>query len=226
MLGLNHATIGYRGNIVYENASMQVRDGCIQGLIAPNGYGKTTLMRVLAGELAALKRGSVRVGRIECVRDFSRKDVLYLPGDASLLYGRLTVRDHLRQADVLWGPAPLERVAEEWGLSPFLNKRVNALSQGMKQQVTLALASIARPRYLLLDEPMNALDPLNVDRASRIFSEFAQGGMGILISSHILGNLDKLCSTAYFIERKQLVEHSLDEGAETLFARCSASASQ
>lgn len=153
-------------------------------------------------------------------KDFCSKLVFYMPGDASLLYSHLSVREHLRIARDLWGSdVSMERVAEACGLVGFLGKRVGKLSQGMKQQVSLAVASLSGARYLLLDEPMNALDPLNVQRFSMVIRSMADKGTGVLVSSHILDNIDQLCSSVVLFRDRQLEEAALSESAATLFER-------
>ena len=135
-----------------------------------------------------------------------------------MLHADLSARDHLRMARRLWGAeADVEEVAERWGVTPFLRKRTGALSQGMKQQVTLAVASMYAPRYLLLDEPMNALDPFNVRRASEEFTALAAQGTGILISSHILGSVATLCEEALFIRDGTLVQALIAGSLDELF---------
>ena len=218
MLSLCDATIGYGRKELYRDASMTLAPGEVKGLVAPNGYGKTTLMRVLTGDLRRLKRGSVFLSRKRLTHDFRSPDVLYVPGDASMLHADLSARDHLRMARRLWGAeADVEEVAERWGVTPFLRKRTGALSQGMKQQVTLAVASMCAPRYLLLDEPMNALDPFNVRRASEEFTALAAQGTGILISSHILGSVATLCEEALFIRDGTLVQARIAGSLDELF---------
>lgn len=219
MLSLENATIGYGRNVVlYEKTSLCLEQGQIMGFVAPNGYGKTTLMRILGGDTTCLKTGSVSLDRVQHVRDFSSADVLYVPGDASMLYGGLSVREHVRMAKSLW-PTDIspDDVMRDWGLEHFIHKPIRSLSQGMKQQVTLAVAEMSSARYLLLDEPMNALDPINVSRAANRFKKMAEQGRGILISSHILSNIDDLCEKVLFIDNKKIVEVACAGGVEEQF---------
>lgn len=87
----------------------------------------------------------------------------------------------------------------------------------MKQQVTLAIAYLCSPNYLLLDEPTNALDPINVQATTDLLKEMSCAGTGILISSHILENLDTLCDDVLLIKDKRLHEARLDDSTRNLF---------
>lgn len=220
MLSLVNGTIAHGKSALYEDASMRLAPGEIKGLVAPNGYGKTTLMRILSGDLSYLKKGAVALNRINMKRDFARKEVVYIPGDASMLYPHLSVKSHLNIVHDVWGSSlSVQDAAEMWGVTGFLNKPVRSLSQGMKQQASLAVASLCSAPYLLLDEPTNALDPINVHLSIENFKHMAQDGTGILISSHILGTLDALCDSIVFVHEKKLKEVPHVEDAQELFER-------
>ena len=99
----------------------------------------------------------------------------------------------------------IDDVARACKVDGFLSKRVRACSQGMRQQLTLAIAYMTGARYLLLDEPMNALDPTNVQLNSAIMRSMAKQGTGIIMSSHILDNVDQLSDKILFVKDKGLV---------------------
>lgn len=207
MLSAENLALGYGSHVLLDGVSLEVRKGVITGLVAPNGYGKTTLLRALAGLGAGRARGLVRVDDID-PRDAPamRRAVFYAPGDASLLYPALTVREHLRAAADLWGSGlDVEAMARRCGVDGFAAKRVRTLSQGMKQQVTLAIAYLTGARYLLLDEPMNALDPTNVGINTRLLRELARAGRGVVLSSHILANVDEVADEVLFIKDRHLL---------------------
>lgn len=218
MLKLEHATIQFKTHLLFKNSSLTLARGTIKGFVAPNGYGKTTVMRILAGELRPLKYGTVRIDGSAYRSDFRSSEVLYIPGDASLLHPYLTVSDHLRIAASLWSAQKeIEGVVRRCGVSAFAHKRVASLSQGMKQQVALAIAYLCSPHYLLLDEPTNALDPINVQETSKLIEEMSETGTGVLISSHILESLDNLCDSVLLVNNKRIDEVDLDESARDLF---------
>ena len=218
MLKLEHATIRFGSHLLLRDANLALGRGSSKGFVAPNGYGKTTVMRILAGELGPLKRGIVRIDGAAHQSDFRSPEVLYVPGDSSFLYPYLTVANHLRFAASLWNtPTDIDSAADRCGIAAFMHKRVAHLSQGMKQQVALAIAYLCSPHYLLLDEPTNALDPINVQATTDLLKEMSCTGTGILISSHILENLDTLCENVLLIKDKRLNETRIDDSTRNLF---------
>ncbi len=209
MLIATHLSLGYGRTVLLEDVSLTLEPGTVTGLVAPNGFGKTTLLRALAGIDGARARGALDVDGTG-PRDGSalRRLVFYAPGDATLLYPNLTARDHLRMAARLWAsPLDPDVVARRTGTDAFAHKRVRALSQGMKQQLTLAIAYLTCARYLLLDEPMNALDPTNVQLHSQILRGIARRGAAVVMSSHILDNVDAIADRIVFIKDRGLIEH-------------------
>lgn len=219
MLELANATIAHRRQTVFEQASLRLNRGRIIGLVAPNGFGKSTLMRVLSGDMRALKRGAVVIDGARHQSDFTSSQVLYVPGDGSMLHHELTPREHLRIAARLWNTSTSpDEAIERCGIADFARKPVRALSQGMKQQTTLALAYLIRAPYLLFDEPLNGLDPLRTEQAYGIFRELAQAGRGLLISSHILESIDELCDAVALVNDGKLVIGPSGVAAKQLFS--------
>lgn len=214
MLVVKNLTLGFGSKTLVKDVSFTVEPGTVTGLVAPNGHGKTTLLRALAGMGSGHARGAVRVDRI-APRDGAalRRAVFYAPGDATLLYPSLTAAEHLRMVSRLWAsPLSRDEVARACGIDAFAHKRVRALSQGMKQQLTLAMAYLTGTRYLLLDEPMNALDPTNVQLHSRILRMLARRGRGIVLSSHILDNVDQISDEVLFIYNQGIVSGDVISG--------------
>lgn len=209
MLTLTNFFLGYRGKPLLDHVSLNVQPGSITGLVAPNGHGKTTLLRTIAGCGGGRASGSFAVDGINPRDGVSlRRAIFYAPGDATLLYPGLTAQDHLTVVQRLWMSAlDIKTVAEKTGVATFAHKRVRTLSQGMKQQLTLAIAYLTEAPYLLLDEPMNALDPTNVQINSNILRALAQRGTAIVMSSHILDNVDALADRIVFIKDQRLLEH-------------------
>ena len=137
------------------------------------------------------------------------------PGDATLLYAGLTARDHLRMAARLWAsPLDPDVVAQRTGVDTFAHKRVRALSQGMKQQLTLAIAYLTNARYLLLDEPMNALDPTNVQLHSQILRNLARHGTAVVMRlAHPGERRRPIADRILFIKDRDLIEHDPSRGS-------------
>lgn len=214
MLSVSHLTLSYRGRVLLDDVSFGLESGRIMGLVAPNGYGKTTLLKAMAGIKGARVSGIVDVDGLPANQVARRRArVFYAPGEGTLLYPGMTVAEHLAMTRKLWkserDPADVARACR---IDGFLGKRVRACSQGMKQQLTLAIAYMTGARYLLLDEPMNALDPTNVQLNSRILRSLAQRGVGVLMSSHILENVDQLSDEILFVRDGKLVMFDPDAG--------------
>lgn len=214
MLSVSHLTLSYRGRVLLDDVSFGLEPGRIMGLVAPNGYGKTTLLKAMAGIKGARVSGIVDVDGLPANQVARRRArVFYAPGEGTLLYPGMTVAEHLAMTRKLWksecDPADAARACR---IDGFLGKRVRVCSQGMKQQLTLAIAYITGARYLLLDEPMNALDPTNVQLNSRILRGLAQRGAGVLMSSHILENVDQLSDEILFVRDGKLVMFDPDAG--------------
>lgn len=214
MLSVSHLTLSYRGRVLLDDVSFGLEPGRIMGLVAPNGYGKTTLLKAMAGIKGARVSGIVDVDDLPANQVARRRArVFYAPGEGTLLYPGMTVAEHLAMTRKLWkserDPADVARACR---IDGFLGKRVRACSQGMKQQLTLAIAYMTGARYLLLDEPMNALDPTNVQLNSRILRGLSQRGVGVLMSSHILENVDQLSDEILFVRDGKLVMFDPDAG--------------
>ena len=132
--------------------------------------------------------------------------IFYAPGEGTLLYPGLRAEDHLKMVCDMWPHArDIEEIVEQTQIGEFAKMRIRTLSQGMKQQLTLAIAYATGARYLLLDEPMNALDPSRVDLHSEILRKLADSGTCIIMSSHILDSVDRLCDEILFLKDGKLI---------------------
>lgn len=207
MLAFSDLTVRVGTRELLSHVSGEVVPGRVRALVAPNGSGKTTLMRALIAADDIRRSGEIAADGVP-LEDAAayRKLVFYVPGDASILYPLLTVRENLDIVKRCWGsPVDILRLAERCRIDSFLGKRVRFLSLGMRQQVALAVGYLTGARYLLLDEPMNALDPTNLEVNSEIVRSLCGDGVGVLMSSHILGNVDDLADDVLFIKGGKLV---------------------
>lgn len=207
MLAFSDLTVRVGTRELLSHVSGEVVPGRVRALVAPNGSGKTTLMRALIAADDIRRSGEIAADSVP-LEDAAayRKLVFYVPGDASILYPLLTVRENLDIVKRCWGsPVDILRLAERCRIDSFLGKRVRFLSLGMRQQVALAVGYLTGARYLLIDEPMNALDPTNLEVNSEIVRSLCGDGVGVLMSSHILGNVDDLADDVLFIKGGKLV---------------------
>ncbi|WP_307713706.1 ABC transporter ATP-binding protein [Streptomyces sp. V4I23] len=186
-----------------DGVSLSVEAGRVTGLLGLNGAGKTTLMRIATG-LVAPTAGEVQVlGRPLPLRPA----VLARVGaalDAPAFYRWMTGRGMLRTLlDTAGLPddGRIDRVLERVGLADAARRRAGAYSQGMRQRLALAAALLKEPDLLILDEPTNGLDPAGVRLVRSIVAEEAARGAGILISSHQLDEIARLCDSIVMISQ-------------------------
>lgn len=145
--------------------------------------------------------------RIPSLRPFEQKS-FYMPGDGSLLNPQLSGRDHLLTVARLWkSSTDIAQAIAQCSMEPYIELPVRHLSQGMAQQLALACAYVAQPKYLLLDEPMNALDPTHAESNGHYLRALARRGSAVLFSSHILDNVTAVCDSVLTMERRRLTEH-------------------
>jgi ABC-2 type transport system ATP-binding protein len=184
----------YRRVTALSEASITVPEGRISALVGPNGAGKTTLLRLLAG-LARPTDGEVAVlGRRPGQDPAFLADVGFLAQDIPL-YRRFSAEDHIgigAHLNPRWdGPSVRHRLDS---LSIPLRQRVGTLSGGQRAQLALALTLAKRPRLLLLDEPVAALDPLARRQfLAHLAEAVADGGLTVVLSSHLVADLERTC---------------------------------
>jgi ABC-2 type transport system ATP-binding protein len=184
----------YRRVTALSDCTISVPVGRISALVGPNGAGKTTLLRLLTGLAAPT------AGRATVLGATPRQDPGYLAEIGFLaqeipLYRRLTAQDHIgigAHLNPRWdGDSVRARLG---GLRIPLDQRVGTLSGGQRAQVALALTLAKRPRVLLLDEPLAALDPLARQNFLAALAEAAVGGeLTIVLSSHLIADIERIC---------------------------------
>ncbi len=190
-----------------DGLDLAVRRGEVFGFLGPNGAGKTTTIRLLL-DLIRPTAGWVEVLGLDPGRQGRevRRRVGYLPGELAL-YDRLTGRElltyqgHLR-GRVDWAHA--DSLARRLDLD--LNRPIGALSRGNKQEVGLVQALMHRPELLILDEPTGGLDPLVQHEFHRLVREAAREGRTVFLSSHVLGEVERVADRLGIIRRGRLVE--------------------
>jgi ABC-2 type transport system ATP-binding protein len=205
--------------IAVNDVDLEIATGEVYGLIGPNGAGKTTLIRMLATADEPTV-GEIYLNGQRLLRDQEnptlKRQLGYLPDDFPL-YDDLTVWDYLDYFARLYQlrdphrSRRLREVLELVQLSHKRHSRIAALSRGMKQRLSLARTIIHEPILLLLDEPVSGLDPIARMQFRDIIKVLQEAGMTILISSHVLSDLEELCTSVGIMELGFLVESaSLD----------------
>jgi ABC-2 type transport system ATP-binding protein len=207
----------YGSELVATNVSFEVRSGRIVGLLGPDGAGKTTVMRLLAGLLRPLS-GTTEITGIDVSAhpEAARAQLGYLPQRFGLAED-LTVDENLRfVADIRSVPRSrrgklADELREFAGLGPFGSRLAGALSGGMKQKLGLAAALVHRPAVLILDEPTNGIDPVSRRDFWRSLGRLCAQGTAVLISTPYLDEAER-CNEAIFLDRGRVTAHgTVDE---------------
>lgn len=181
-----------------NNVSFEIEPG-LTGLVGPNGAGKSTLIEIITGQLQP-SSGELRVfGEAPWNNPGLIRRIGYCP-EGEAIHGELRPLEWLRGLALLSGisDAVVESrcatILEKVGLArEHWSKRMAQYSKGMKQRVKLAQGLLHEPELLVLDEPMNGLDPMGRQEIARILKQLVAEGVSILISSHILAELESLC---------------------------------
>ncbi|MEQ4549664.1 ATP-binding cassette domain-containing protein [Weissella sp. GP1] len=190
-----------------RDVSFAVTRGSIIGLVGPNGAGKSTTMKVITGGTAP-DLGEVKVvGETVTMQQRSALTKVGALIENPGLYSYMTGWDNLKlYADVAGTPDDkISEIVTQLGLAEFINKKVKTYSWGMKQRVGVALAMVNDPDLLLLDEPLNGMDPVNVDEVKVVLREWRDAGKTILISSHTVHDLEGLVDDYIFIDRGEVI---------------------
>jgi ABC-2 type transport system ATP-binding protein len=211
MIEVRDLVYEYPSKRALEGVSLDVAPQTITALVGPNGAGKTTLLRCLAA-LETPYSGSVRIDGLdtgEAPRAIHER-LGYLP-DFYGLYDELTVRRVLTYAAWSHGLAPalageaVEKAAGHVGLVDRLETRAGELSRGLRQRLAIGQAIVHEPKVLLLDEPAAGLDPQARRDLSTLLLKLRDAGMTLVVSSHILAELEDYCSVMIIIDGGKVV---------------------
>lgn len=221
MLTIKHLDFHYDTRQVLHDVSLHLDAGSITGLIGPNGAGKSTLMRCMAG-LEVPSRGAVWLNDAPILANprASFAQLGYLPDFFGLPAG-LTVVQCLTYAAKSRGIADnqlahvIDKTVRSVGLENKLYHKVSALSRGQKQRVGIGQVIVHQPKFLLLDEPASGLDPEARHELSLLLRELQSQGMTILVSSHILSELDEYCSHMLVIKDGRIQAHQALHDTQT-----------
>lgn len=222
MLTIHNLSKKFAGNDFYSlrNVNLEINKGEIVGLIGKNGAGKSTLMKLIAKSLKPTE-GEIYYNEVE----LSSKDCLLQ--DVGIMidpvfYPEMTVEDNLKfylrlhnKKELFTNIESTLRLVELWEVR---KRKPKNFSFGMKQRTALAIALVAEPNFLILDEPFVGLDPIGVQKLILILKEWAsQRKISMLISSHQLSELESLCDRYVYIESGCLAdEFSKPSGRDIL----------
>ena len=192
-----------------DHLELSVAPGQVYGLLGPNGSGKSTTIKMILG-LIEPTAGRCRIFGVPSERVEARRDVGYLP-ESPYIYRHLTGRELVRfyaRMCGLGGALLAQRVGESLevvGVSEAADRRVGTYSKGMLQRVGLAQALVHDPRLLILDEPTAGVDPVGSAAISELILKLKGQGKTVLITSHLLGQIEDICDRVAILDRGRLI---------------------
>ena len=210
MIEVSHLSKNYGSRPAVKDLSFTVGDGQIFGLLGPNGAGKSTIMNILTGYIAPTS-GEVKVAGFSLPEQAQQAKacVGYLP-EQPPLYPEMTVQEYLDFAAELKGVRRAERkeqvrrAARRTGLEEVLSRLIRSLSKGYRQRVGIAQALLGDPKLIILDEPTVGLDPAQVIEIRKLIRELGRAHT-VILSSHILSEVQAVCSQVLILAKGRLV---------------------
>ncbi|TZF92349.1 ATP-binding cassette domain-containing protein [Chryseobacterium panacisoli] len=198
-------TIGSKA--ILNNINLNIPEGSVYGYLGRNGAGKSTTIKLLLGLLESsadnifIQNKSLQQNRTEILA--STGNLIESP----CFYTKLTVFENLKYLDIIYGKGNkrIDEVLELVDLHNEKKKKATALSMGMKQRLGIAMAIFHDPKLLILDEPLNGLDPQGIFEMRKLFQHLNEQGKTIFLSSHILSELEKTATHIGIIEGGQMI---------------------
>jgi ABC-2 type transport system ATP-binding protein len=221
MIEVENLTKRYPGRVAVANVSFSVQRGEIVGLLGPNGAGKSTIMRVLSCFMPA-SSGSVRVAGYDVFyqADEVRRRIGYMP-ENNPLHRDMRVREYLKFRGALKGLSRsrardrIDTVMQQCGLTDVSKRIIGHLSKGYQQRVGLADALVHAPELIILDEPTIGLDPNQIRSVRQLIKELA-GHHTVLISTHILPEVEMTCHRVLILHQGRILAHDTPDNLQQL----------
>jgi ABC-2 type transport system ATP-binding protein len=202
----------YRKKVAVDDLSFQVETGKVTGFLGPNGAGKSTTMRLMLG--LDNGNGSTTFDGKKLHAYTQPSKVVGILLEAKAFHPTRSARNHLKILASAGG-IPMKRVDEvlaEVGLSEVAKSKPGKFSLGMSQRLGIAAAILGKPKYLMLDEPANGLDPEGIAWLRRFLKNYADQGNAVFVSSHLLSEMSQMADNVVVIGRGKLIaDTSMDE---------------
>ena len=194
---------------ILNNICIQIKDGDIVGLLGPNGAGKTTLISIILG---LQKKDSGKIFINDNDMDLNYKKNIKVIGsvmDSQNFYTYLTGMSNLKLKARIYKIDKLEidKIVDLVGLSNKINDKVRTYSLGMKQRLNIAMALLNKPKILIMDEPTNGLDINGIIDLKKIIKKLSEKGVIILISTHMIKELDDTCNKICILKNETIIEN-------------------
>lgn len=205
MIELSGLTKIYDSRVILDDISATFDNGMIHGIVGRNGTGKSLLFKMIVG-LAKPTKGYVAVDGLRIGKDVEFAPDIGFLIDPPLFFQQFTGLENLlflARIRKSVGVDEAKRAIQSVGLNS--SERVGKYSLGMRQQLGIAQAIMENPNYIILDEPMNALDDVTAEMTRRLLIELKEKRKTILLASHIMSDITRLCDTVHEIKGKKLI---------------------
>lgn len=221
LLEVHNLTKSFKKQKANDNISINVRENSIYGLLGPNGAGKSTLLKMITGMITPDSGEIIFDGR-----KFKRSDLAYIGAliEQPPIYENLTARENLKVRTLLYGlpDSRIDGVLDIVSLKDTGKKKAGHFSMGMKQRLGIAIALVNKPKLLILDEPINGLDPVGISDMRELINSFAKSGITVILSSHILSEVEMVADYIGIIVKGRIWyegEVNTSESLEDLFMK-------
>ncbi len=221
MLEIKSLTHKYGNFTALNNVSLTVENGDFIGLIGPNGAGKTTLMNALTGILSSAE-GEILVDG-KSVSGFNpevRRKIGYMPSELSTYeifspFELLTFLSAMYDLSENEMKDRMQTLFSKLEMNEWKNKSIKKLSTGMKKKTAFAAAILHMPKFLVLDEPFESVDPISQHNMKSILNDFLKNGNAIIMSSHVLDTVENLCNKFVILNKGEIIKKANIKDIET-----------
>lgn len=209
----------FNGQNVVRDISFDISKGEVFGLIGPNGAGKTTIIRMLL-DIIGPDSGEIRILG-DRLSEETKNRIGYLPEERGL-YKKLTVFETLTYLGALKEIDSKKRATfllDKMGMLQHKDKKISELSKGMQQKIQIIAAIIHDPDFIILDEPFSGLDPVNMKLVKELIMELGKEGKTIIISTHMMDQVERMCSRIFMIHKGEGVLYGKIEEIKSRYGK-------
>ena len=205
VITVEHITKKIGNKTILEDVSLNLKRGQIIGLVGANGAGKTSLMKVILGY------SSYQDGTFRIIENKNKKSNVGALIENPGIYPFMSGYDNLKLLNETKNTHDIDTIVSQLDMDDYIHNKAKTYSLGMKQKLGIAIAFLNQPQLIILDEPMNGLDPKAVRDVRELIVKKAQEGVTFLISSHILSELVKITNSILIINKGKLVTETTEE---------------
>lgn len=205
VLTVEHLTKKIGNKTILEDVSLNLKRGQIIGLVGANGAGKTSLMKVILGY------SSYQDGTFRIIENKNKKSNVGALIENPGIYPFMSGYDNLKLLNETKNTHDIDTIVSQLDMDDYIHNKAKTYSLGMKQKLGIAIAFLNQPQLIILDEPMNGLDPKAVRDVRELIVKKVQEGVTFLISSHILSELVKITNSILIINKGKLVTETTEE---------------